>query len=64
MYNKEAFLIFKKLEFKNFLNRFQQEETVENMEKKHYVTLRDPKQVEQVFHKCSEKRFDRTAPFA
>ncbi len=55
MYNKEAFLIFKKLEFKNFLNRFQQEETVENMEKKHYVTIRDSKQVEQVFNICNEK---------
>lgn len=55
LFNKDAYVYFKKLEFKNFLNRFKKEETVDNMEKRHYETVRSLDEMKQILEEAKSK---------
>ncbi len=56
-YTKEAYLFFKKLEFKNFLNRFEEGALNENHEKDNFKLISDLGEAEEIFKKAKEKEY-------
>jgi len=56
-YTKEAYVLFKQLEFKNLLTRFTVEDTVQNIEKKHFSCISDFNDAEKIFVKAKEAEY-------
>ena len=56
-FTKDAYVVFKKLEFKNLLNRFEQDAINDNNEKENFSFVRDFGQVEAVFEKAATKDY-------
>ena len=56
-FTKDAYVVFKKLEFKNLLNRFEQDAINDNHEKDNFIFVRDFAEVEGIFEKAATKDF-------
>ena len=56
-FTKDAYVVFKKLEFKNLLNRFEQDAINDNHEKDNFTFVRDFTEAEAVFEKAAAKDF-------
>ncbi len=54
-FTKDAYVLFKKLEFKNLLSRFEQDAVNDNQEKNSFCIVRDFAKAEEVFTKAKEK---------
>ena len=56
-FTKDAYVLFKKLEFKNLLNKFEQDAVNDNNEKDNFSIISDLTEVEAVFEKAKNKEF-------
>ena len=56
-FTKDAYVVFKKLEFKNLLSRFEQDAINDNNEKNNFNFVRDFAEVEDIFEKAGTKDF-------
>ena len=56
-FTKDAYVVFKKLEFKNLLNKFEQDAINDNNEKENFSFVRDFSEVEAVFEKAATKDY-------
>lgn len=56
-FTKEAYILFKKLEFKNLLNKFEKEAVNQNPEKEKFRILTDLADAETVFEKAKSKEY-------
>ena len=56
-FTKEAYLLFKKLEFKHLLNKFEQDAVNKNNEKDNFKIITDFSEAEEIFQKASEKEY-------
>lgn len=56
-FTKDAYVLCKKLEFKNILNKFEQDAVNENNEKDNFFIVSDLTEVEVVFEKAKNKEF-------
>ena len=54
-YTKEAYVLCKKLEFKNMLNRFEEDAAAQNGEGAEYKTITDLKEAEELFSRAGKK---------
>ena len=54
-FTKDAYVLFKKLEFKNLLSRFEQDAVNDNQEKNSFCIVRDFAKVEEIFTKAKER---------
>ena len=56
-FTKDAYLLFKKLEFKNLLNKFEKDAVNENNEKDNFKLVTDFSQVEDIFNLAKSKEY-------
>ena len=56
-YTKDAYVLFKRLEFKNLLSKFEQDAVNDNNEKDNFVVIRDFSEAEAVFSKAKKKDY-------
>ncbi len=56
-YTKDAYVLFKKLEFKNLLNRFEQDAVNENPEKDKFQFVVDLSKAEEIYEQTKEKEY-------
>ena len=56
-FTKEAYVWFKKLEFKNFLNKFEQNAVNENNEKKSFKIITDFAEADSIFNHAKNKEY-------
>ena len=56
-FTKEAYILFKKLEFKHLLNKFEQDAINENNEKDYFKIVTDFIEAESIFQKAKEKEY-------
>lgn len=56
-FTKEAYIIFKKLEFKNLLNKFEKDAVNENNEKEYFKLVNDFTEAEKIFELAKEKEY-------
>ena len=56
-FTKDAYVLFKKLEFKNLLNKFEKEAVNENSEKENFKIVTDFTEVEDIFNKAKSKEY-------
>ncbi len=56
-FTKEAYVLFKKLEFKNYLHRFKKEAINENNEKDNFKMISDFAETEDIFNKAKTKEY-------
>ena len=55
-YTEEAYVLCKKLEFKNILSRFSKDVSVSNRQEAYFQTVTEKADVEALFHSCGEKQ--------
>ena len=56
-FTKEAYILFKKLEFKHLLNKFEQDAVNENNEKDNFKIITDFTEAESIFQRAKEKEY-------
>ena len=56
-FTKEAYILFKKLEFKNLLNKFENDAVNENNEKNNFIMVSDFSEAEVIFNKANSKEY-------
>lgn len=56
-FTKEAYVLFKKLEFKNLLNKFEQDAVNENNEKENFKIITEFTEAEEIFNQVKEKEY-------
>ncbi len=56
-FTKEAYVLFKKLEFRNLLNKFEKEAVNENNEKDNFKIVTEFTEVEEIFEKAKKKEY-------